>query len=74
MQTAVFTLIILTVGLLTLALQFLAIVNLFNRENSEIWGGNRWSWLILILLTNLIGSTLYLVVNQRRLEQSREQK
>lgn len=74
MQTAIFTLVLLPVGLLTVTIQFLAIVNLFSWEKEENLGGNRWLWVILILLTNLIGSILYLVVSLRKREQTQERK
>ncbi len=74
MQTTVFTLILLTVGLLTLAIQFLAIVNLFNREKEDKWGRKRWLWVTLTLLTNLIGSILYLVASRSRLDRNHQSR
>ena len=64
METSLYILALLPLSFLTLTCQFLAITDLFNRETSEVWGGNKWVWGILILVINLFGSVLYLILGR----------
>ena len=49
---------------LTLGLSLWAIVDLFAAER-VVWGGNRWLWLAVILLSTPIGPLLYFLVGRR---------
>ena len=56
-------------GILALAelvLDVIALVDLYRRPASQVALGNKWVWVVLIILINLIGSILYLAVGRTR--------
>ncbi|PVU82844.1 hypothetical protein DDP54_07315 [Cellulomonas sp. WB94] len=51
-----------------LALDVVALIDLYRRPADRVVSGNKWIWLAVILLVNLIGAILYLVVGRVRTE------
>ncbi|MGX9900071.1 PLDc N-terminal domain-containing protein [Arthrobacter sp. SA17] len=49
----------------TLVLDVVALVDLYRRPARLLTFGNKWMWLVLILLLNLLGPILYLVAGRR---------
>jgi len=48
-----------------LVLDVIALVDLFRRPVSRVALGNKWVWLAIILLVNLLGSVVYLIVGRK---------
>ncbi len=58
-------------GILVLAqfgLQIWAVVDIYRRPASAVAGGRKVVWLLVVLLTNLLGPLLYLAVGRRPVE------
>jgi hypothetical protein len=53
------------VALLELALDIVALVHLYRTPVDQIVGGNKWIWVVIILLVNLIGPVLYLAIGHK---------
>jgi hypothetical protein len=51
-----------------LSLDVIALVDLYRRPAARVVSGNKWVWLAVILLVNLLGAILYLVVGRVKTE------
>lgn len=49
----------------TITLDVIALVDLYRRPAGQLAFGNKWMWLVLILLLNLLGPILYLVAGRK---------
>ena len=58
------------VALAELVLDVIALVDLYRRPIAQVTLGNKWVWVVLIILINLIGSILYLAIGRKRASQS----
>lgn len=52
-------------GLVQLALDVVALVDLVRRPVDRVAMGNKWIWVAIILLVNMLGAILYLVVGRK---------
>ncbi len=64
MDNSTILLAVLPLIIIALGLDIYALVDLYNRDPSQVKGGNKWTWLLIILLINTIGPILYLVVGR----------
>lgn len=53
------------VALLEIALDIVALVHLYRSPVDQILGGNKWIWVVVILLVNLMGAVLYLAIGHK---------
>lgn len=49
-----------------------ALVDLYRRPRAQVTLGNKWVWVILIVLVNLIGAILYFAIGRQRAPQADE--
>ena len=54
------------VGLIQVALDAIALVDLYRRPKEQVALGNKWAWIAIILLVNLLGAILYLLVGRKQ--------
>jgi hypothetical protein len=47
-------------------LDVLALVDLYRRPIAQVNLGNKWIWVILIVLINLVGAILYFAIGRKR--------
>lgn len=47
------------------ALDVVALVHLYRTPVAQVVGGNKWVWVVVIVLVNLIGAILYLAIGHR---------
>ena len=59
-------LLILPLAAIQLVLMIIALTDLIKRDRSEVKGENKWVWVLVILLVNLIGPILYLMLGKKR--------
>jgi len=52
-------------ALVQLALDVIALIDLARRPREAVVFGNKWAWLAIIVLVNLIGAILYLAVGRK---------
>ena len=52
-------------SIVQLTLDVIALVDLFRRPVDRVVFGNRWIWVAIILLVNLLGAILYLVAGRK---------
>ena len=52
-------------GLIQLTLDVVALVDLVRRPVERVAMGNKWIWVAIILLVNLLGAILYLVAGRK---------
>jgi len=52
-------------GLVQLTLDVVALVDLVRRPVDRVAMGNKWIWVAIILLVNMLGAILYLVVGRK---------
>lgn len=57
--------VLVIVGLVQLALDVVALVDLVRRPVDRVAMGNKWIWVAIILLVNLLGAILYLVAGRK---------
>jgi hypothetical protein len=50
--------------LISLGLEFFALVDLIRREPRRVQGGKKWVWALVIVLVSLIGPIAYLVAGR----------
>jgi hypothetical protein len=50
---------------LEVALDVIALVDLYRRPIERVALGNKWVWVVLIILVNLVGSILYLAIGRK---------
>ena len=55
---------IVVLGVVELALDVIALVDLYRRPVARVTFTNKWIWVAIILLVNLVGAILYLVVGR----------
>jgi hypothetical protein len=48
-----------------IALDVVALVDLFRRPVSQVALGNKWVWVVIIILINLVGAILYLAIGRK---------
>lgn len=53
-------------ALVQLTLDVIALVDLARRPRESVVFGNRWVWLAIIVLVNLLGAIVYLVIGRRQ--------
>jgi uncharacterized membrane protein len=53
------------IALLELALDIVALVHLYRTPGDQVVGGNKWIWVVIILVINLIGPVLYLAIGHK---------
>ena len=53
------------IGALEIGLDVVALVDLYRRPAAQVALGNKWIWVAIILLANLIGAILYLAIARR---------
>lgn len=51
--------------LLQLSLEVYAVIDIIRRPSERITGGNKWLWLAVVLLVNMIGAIVYLAVGRK---------
>ena len=51
-----------------LTLDVVALIDLYRRPASRVTFGNKWVWLAVILLVNIVGAILYLMVGRVKTE------
>ena len=54
-----------SLGIIQLVLDVVALVDLYRRPVERVALGNKWIWLAVILLINVLGAVLYLAVGRR---------
>lgn len=57
--------VVIVAGLIQLTLDVIALVDLYRRPVDRVALGNKWAWVAIILLVNLLGAILYLVVGRK---------
>ena len=60
--------ILVILGVLAVAeitLDVVALVDLFRRPVSRVALGNKWVWVVIIILINLVGAILYLAIGRK---------
>lgn len=53
------------VVVIELVLDVIALIDLVRRPISRVALGNKWAWVAIIVLVNLLGAILYLIVGRR---------
>lgn len=53
------------VALAEVALDVIAIIDLVRRPRERVTFGNKWVWVAIILLVNLVGAILYLAIGRK---------
>ena len=51
--------------LVQVTLDVIALVDLYRRPVARVMLGNKWIWVVIILLVNLLGAILYLLVGRK---------
>ncbi|WBM80882.1 PLDc N-terminal domain-containing protein [Cryobacterium breve] len=57
--------VIAAMAVVQVTLDVIALVDLYRRPADRVLTGNKWVWLAVILLANLLGAILYLVVARK---------
>ncbi|OJV57876.1 MAG: hypothetical protein BGO38_06455 [Cellulomonas sp. 73-145] len=57
--------VVIVLGVIQLTLDVIALVDLVRRPVDRVALGNKWVWVAIILLVNLLGAILYLLVGRR---------
>ena len=57
--------VVIAAGLIQLTLDVIALVDLYRRPVDRVALGNKWVWVAIILLVNMLGAILYLVVGRK---------
>ena len=56
---------LIPIALLQLGLQIYALVDLSRRAKDQVRLGNKWVWVAIIVLTNMLGPILYLAAGRK---------
>jgi Phospholipase_D-nuclease N-terminal len=56
--------VIVVVGAAEVVLDVVALVDLYRRPASRVVTGNKWVWVAIVLLVNMVGAILYLAVGR----------
>jgi hypothetical protein len=56
--------VIAVVAAIEITLDVIALVSLYRRPLSQVALGNKWVWVAIILLVNLVGPVLYFVMGR----------
>lgn len=62
--------IVVVLGLLEIGLAIFALVDLYRRPTDRVALANKWIWMAIILLVNLVGPILYLAIARKPAVQS----
>jgi len=57
--------VIAIVAAIEITLDVIALVSLYRRPLSQVALGNKWVWVAIILLVNLVGPVLYFVIGRK---------
>ncbi|BDO41659.1 hypothetical protein CELD12_11490 [Cellulomonas sp. NTE-D12] len=57
--------VVIVLGVVQLTLDVIALVDLVRRPVDRVALGNKWVWVAIILLVNMLGAILYLLVGRR---------
>ena len=57
--------VLVLLGLLEVGLDVVALVDLYRRPSSQLVLANKWIWVAIILLVNLVGPILYLAIARK---------
>jgi heme/copper-type cytochrome/quinol oxidase subunit 4 len=60
--------VLVVLGLLAVAqitLDVVALVDLYRRPNQQVVFGNKWIWVVIVLLVNTLGAIIYLVAGRK---------
>jgi hypothetical protein len=57
--------VVVALTVVQLTLEVIALVDLYRRPVDRVALGNKWVWVAIILLVNLLGAILYLVVARK---------
>jgi hypothetical protein len=57
--------VIAVVAAIEITLDVIALVSLYRRPLSQVALGNKWVWVAIILLVNLVGPVLYFVIGRK---------
>ncbi|MGV8977167.1 MAG: PLD nuclease N-terminal domain-containing protein [Cellulomonas sp.] len=60
--------VLVVLAVVQLTLDVVALIDLYRRPAARVVSGNKWVWLAVILLVNLLGAILYLVVGRVKTE------
>lgn len=60
-----FLVVVVVLGIVQLTLDVVALVDLARRPVERVALGNKWVWVAIVLLVNLLGAILYLAVGRR---------
>ncbi len=52
-------------AVLQIVLDVVALVDLYRRPTSQVATGNKWIWVAVIVLVNLLGAILYFAIGRR---------
>ena len=52
-------------GVAQITLDVIALVDLYRRPVERVTAGNKWIWVAVILLVNLLGAILYLAIGRK---------
>lgn len=55
-----------SLAVIQVALDVLALLDLYRRPVAQVQSGNKWIWAAVILLVNIVGAVLYLAVGRMR--------
>jgi phospholipase D-like protein len=53
-------------GLIEIGLDVFALIDLYRRPKAQVVTGNKWIWVAIVLLVNLLGAILYLAVGRQQ--------
>ncbi len=60
--------VLVVLGLLAVAqitLDVVALLDLYRRPNQQLVFGNKWIWVVIVLLVNTLGAIIYLVAGRK---------
>lgn len=60
------------VAVTQISLDVIALIDLYRRDSSRVTLGNKWAWVAIILLLNLVGAILYLAIGRKPAPQGEE--
>jgi cytochrome bd-type quinol oxidase subunit 1 len=52
-------------GLVEIALDVFALVDLYRRPTKQVVLGNKWIWVVIVLLVNMLGAIIYLAIGRK---------
>jgi NADH:ubiquinone oxidoreductase subunit 6 (subunit J) len=64
--------VVVVVGVAVLTLDVVALVDLYRRPVARVALGNKWVWVAIVVLVNLVGSVLYFAVGRKHAPRAEE--